>query len=342
MLLGTVIGALFIAFITGALARFALPGPDPDASLAHDRDRPRRQRDRLRDRLGDRRAKAASWARLASFFVAVGLVVIYRRFVQKRPLWGRGAYRFPERGFGVEQYRERLKRAGIDPDQIGTQQQFGVLQPRPPMQPPLGHRPRPLGRRPDREPGALSRPARGAPRHGSPRRRGVHGGADAPAREPAGPPSARKRRSALNAQSPRDQRNVRTTIASASASWRWSPRASPSRRGRGWPSPGAIGDHGRVRLVADDLEVVPLAHRRLVDVAREDEIGAGVQQRTQHVVAARDRTLARRAPRRADQMVVEDGDAQRSRARPRRAVPPRARAAPGSTRRPDGGTAGPS
>ena len=81
--------------------------------------------------------KAASWAGLASFFVAVGLVVIYRRFVQKRPLWGRGAYRFPERGFGVEQYRERLKKAGIDPDQIGTQQQFGALQPRPPMQPPL-------------------------------------------------------------------------------------------------------------------------------------------------------------------------------------------------------------
>ena len=77
--------------------------------------------------------------------------------------------------------------------------------------------------------------------------------------------------------------------------------------------PGRDGDHGRVRLVADDLEVVPLAHRRLVDVAREDEIGACVQQRTQHVVAARDRPLARRAPRRADQMVVEDGHAQRPR-----------------------------
>jgi hypothetical protein len=32
------------------------------------------------------------------------------------------------------QYRERLQKAGIDPDQIGTQQQFGVLQARPPMQ----------------------------------------------------------------------------------------------------------------------------------------------------------------------------------------------------------------
>ena len=133
-MLGAVIEALFIAFITGALARFALPGPDPMPAwltltiglvgfvagtgivLA----------------IGGR--GAASWAGLASFLVAVGLVVLYRRFVQKRPVWGKGALRFPERGFGVEQYRERLKRAGIDPDQIGTQP-LGALQPRPPLQP---------------------------------------------------------------------------------------------------------------------------------------------------------------------------------------------------------------
>jgi uncharacterized membrane protein YeaQ/YmgE (transglycosylase-associated protein family) len=134
MLIGDVIAALFLAFITGALARFALPGPDPmppwltivigligtAAGTA------------IVLSLGGR--KAASWSGLASFGIAVGLVVIYRRFVQKRPLWGKEAHRFPERGFGVEQYRERLKRAGIDPDQIGTQS-FGVLQPRPPMQP---------------------------------------------------------------------------------------------------------------------------------------------------------------------------------------------------------------
>jgi uncharacterized membrane protein YeaQ/YmgE (transglycosylase-associated protein family) len=133
-MLGNVIASLFLAFVTGALARFALPGPDPmppwltiaigllgtligtTIVLA----------------VGGR--QAASWAALASFFVAVGLVVIYRRFVQRRPLFGKGAHRFPERGFGVEQYRERLKRAGIDPDEIGTQQQFGLMQPRPQMQ----------------------------------------------------------------------------------------------------------------------------------------------------------------------------------------------------------------
>src|SRR5690348_617571 len=140
-MVGAVVAALFIAFITGALARFALPGPDPmppwltiaigligfaaGTGIVYV--------------IGGR--KAESWAGLASFFVAVGLVVIYRRFVQKRPLWGRDAYRFPERGFGVEHYRERLKRAGIDPDQIGTQQQFGALQARPPLQQPVaaGH-----------------------------------------------------------------------------------------------------------------------------------------------------------------------------------------------------------
>lgn len=136
-MLGNVIGALFIAFVTGALARFALPGPDPMppwltiaiglAGTAIGTG--------LVVALGGRHA--LSWAGIASFFAAVGLVGIYRRFIQKRPVWGRDAYRFPQRGIGVEHYRERLKRAGIDPDEIGSQP-FGTLQQRAPMQPPLG------------------------------------------------------------------------------------------------------------------------------------------------------------------------------------------------------------
>jgi uncharacterized membrane protein YeaQ/YmgE (transglycosylase-associated protein family) len=125
-MLGAVIGALFVAFLTGALARFALPGPDPMPPW-------------LTIAIGLAGSaigygivyaavgKDSSWSALASFFAAVGLVVIYRRFVQRRPLWGRDAYRFPERGFGVEQYRERLKRAGIDPDSIGLEP-FGAFQ----------------------------------------------------------------------------------------------------------------------------------------------------------------------------------------------------------------------
>jgi uncharacterized membrane protein YeaQ/YmgE (transglycosylase-associated protein family) len=125
-MLGAVIGALFVAFLTGALARFALPGPDPMPPW-------------LTIAIGLAASaigygvvyafvgKDSSWSGLASFAAAVGLVVIYRRFVQKRPLWGREAYRFPERGFGVEQYRERLKKAGIDPDRIGLEP-YGAFQ----------------------------------------------------------------------------------------------------------------------------------------------------------------------------------------------------------------------
>jgi len=139
-MLGAIVASLVLAFVTGALARFALPGPDPMpvwltvaiglvGGLAGTA---------VVIAIGGR--KAESWAGIASFFVAVGLVVAYRRFVQKRPVWGKDAYRFPDRGFGVEQYRERLKRAGIDPDRIGTQP-FGGLQARQPMQPfpPAGH-----------------------------------------------------------------------------------------------------------------------------------------------------------------------------------------------------------
>ncbi|HET9115684.1 MAG TPA: hypothetical protein VFN33_06280 [Gaiellaceae bacterium] len=119
-MLGTVIGAMFTAFIIGALARFAVPGPDPMPAW-------------LTVAIGllgvgigygavyAITGKDSSWAPTVSLVAAVGLVLIYRRFVQKRPLWGKDAFRFPERGFGIKRYRERLTRAGIDPDQIGIQ-----------------------------------------------------------------------------------------------------------------------------------------------------------------------------------------------------------------------------
>jgi len=117
---GAVISVIVTAFITGALARLALPGPDPmpiwltvaiglvgtliGATIAFvivGRD--------------------PAWISIGGFLATVVLVGLYRHFIQKRPIFGREAYRFPERGVGVEQYRERLKSAGIDPDQIGTQ-----------------------------------------------------------------------------------------------------------------------------------------------------------------------------------------------------------------------------
>ena len=46
------------------------------------------------------------------------LVAAYRRFVQQRPIFGPGAYAFPERGLGVEQQRSRLAKLGIDADML--------------------------------------------------------------------------------------------------------------------------------------------------------------------------------------------------------------------------------
>jgi uncharacterized membrane protein YeaQ/YmgE (transglycosylase-associated protein family) len=115
--LGTIIAALASAFITGALARFAVPGPDPMPAWLT-----------VVIGLGGTVlgggivllavGKNPGGVGVASFAASIALVVIYRRFVQKRPLWGPDAYRFPKRGFGVEQYRERLQRAGIDPDKV--------------------------------------------------------------------------------------------------------------------------------------------------------------------------------------------------------------------------------
>jgi uncharacterized membrane protein YeaQ/YmgE (transglycosylase-associated protein family) len=114
---GTVLGVLASAFITGALARLAVPGPDPmpiwlTIGIG------------LVGSLGGGGLAYAAGLRSAygistvGFVVAILLVVAYRRFVQHRPITGRGAYRFPERGFGIEEYRRRLKRAGIDPDKL--------------------------------------------------------------------------------------------------------------------------------------------------------------------------------------------------------------------------------
>jgi uncharacterized membrane protein YeaQ/YmgE (transglycosylase-associated protein family) len=122
---GTVIGILISAFVTGALARLAVPGPDPMPAwltiLIG-----------LAGSLGGGGIAYAAGARSAyvisivGFGVAIVLVVLYRRFVQHRAVVGRDAYRFPERGFGVDAYRDRLHRAGIDPDRIGTAAPFGV------------------------------------------------------------------------------------------------------------------------------------------------------------------------------------------------------------------------
>jgi uncharacterized membrane protein YeaQ/YmgE (transglycosylase-associated protein family) len=137
-MLGTVIAMLAGGFITGVLARFAVPGPDPmpawlTVAIGL-----------LGNLIGFGIVLAANgpeaWAGIAGFVVSIAFVIVYRRFVQKRPLWGPDAYRFPQTGLGVEQYRERLQKAGIDPNKVGASP-FPIAQPAtapPPTRPAAG------------------------------------------------------------------------------------------------------------------------------------------------------------------------------------------------------------
>ena len=117
MSVGFVLVILVSGLITGGLARFAIPGPDPmpiwltisigligsiagaaiGNAISHDN---------------------GYLISFLSFGIAIGLVAAYRRFVQKRPIWGPGALAFPDRGLGVDQQRERLQKLGIDPSAL--------------------------------------------------------------------------------------------------------------------------------------------------------------------------------------------------------------------------------
>jgi uncharacterized membrane protein YeaQ/YmgE (transglycosylase-associated protein family) len=95
---------MLFGFITGSLARLAVPGPDPMPIW-------------LTVAIGLAGSAAggglaiAIWGKgtqgigIFSFIGAVLLVVAYRRFIQKRASFGPAALKFPERGFGVERFR---------------------------------------------------------------------------------------------------------------------------------------------------------------------------------------------------------------------------------------------
>jgi hypothetical protein len=55
---------------------------------------------------------------LLEIAAAAAIVGVYRRSVQRRPLAGADARRFPTRGVGVGRMRERLRALGIDPDRL--------------------------------------------------------------------------------------------------------------------------------------------------------------------------------------------------------------------------------
>ena len=123
--LSGILSVIAAGFLIGALARLALPGPDPMpfwftvlvgmagsivggviASAIY----------------GTRHTFDNSNHAFVTLLLAVGAAIVivagYRRFVQRRPLSGPGAHRFPSRGFGIEQMRARLRQLGVDPDRL--------------------------------------------------------------------------------------------------------------------------------------------------------------------------------------------------------------------------------
>jgi len=111
MSIGFVAAILLSGLFTGALARLAIPGPDPMPiwlTIAIG----------LAGSIVGAVVGNGFLISFLSFGVAIGLVAAYRRFVQRRPIFGPGALAFPERGIGVGQTRERLQRLGVDPDAL--------------------------------------------------------------------------------------------------------------------------------------------------------------------------------------------------------------------------------
>ena len=117
MSVGFVLAILFNGLITGGLARLAIPGPDPmpiwltvsiglTGSIAGAV---------IGDVISHDNGYLISFL---SFAIAIALVAAYRRFVQRRPIWGEGALAFPTRGLGVPEQREKLRQLGIDPDNL--------------------------------------------------------------------------------------------------------------------------------------------------------------------------------------------------------------------------------
>ena len=106
-MLGTLLSIFLSGFMIGGLARWAVPGPDPMPiwlTIAIG----------LAGSWGGGGLAVAIWGwdartavSFAGFFAAILLVVAYRRFVQKRPITGPEAHKFPERGLGMDRFRQR-------------------------------------------------------------------------------------------------------------------------------------------------------------------------------------------------------------------------------------------
>jgi uncharacterized membrane protein YeaQ/YmgE (transglycosylase-associated protein family) len=104
----SIITIMIFGFFSGALARLAVPGPDPMPIWLT-----------IGIGLAGSAAGAAIafaiWGRdtqavgLFSFIGAILLVIAYRRFVQGRPITGPEAKKFPTRGVGIDRFAERRR-----------------------------------------------------------------------------------------------------------------------------------------------------------------------------------------------------------------------------------------
>jgi uncharacterized membrane protein YeaQ/YmgE (transglycosylase-associated protein family) len=108
-MLGSILLIMIFGFISGGLARLAVPGPDPMPiwlTMAIG----------LAGSAGGGAIAIAIWGRgtqavgLFAFIGAIVLVVAYRRFIQKRPITGPDALKFPTRGIGIDRLADRRQK----------------------------------------------------------------------------------------------------------------------------------------------------------------------------------------------------------------------------------------
>jgi len=122
---GAILSAVLSGFVIGALARLAVPGPDPmpfwltvliglGGSLVGG--------GVAAGIYGTSHILDSTAHVFVTMLLEIGaaavIVALYRRYVQHRPLSGPDAHRFPTRGVGVARMRERLRRVGVDPDRL--------------------------------------------------------------------------------------------------------------------------------------------------------------------------------------------------------------------------------